>query len=139
MLCIVFCRLKPPAQLLFSKKVMDDFVQAANNVVQEKTAKRTKQQYASGLNQIKKFLATKCEGAHLSSGGEIEVPLPEQVLKAYFGSVQMEKSKRGTPKSFSSVSGYRSALKYYYVEKGVSKAEIERFDEFTLPFLQGMK
>ena len=40
-------------------------------------------------------------------------------------------------KSFSTVNGYRCALKSYYVSRNVSKVEIEFFDTFVNGFFQG--
>jgi hypothetical protein len=108
----------------------------AERVVSEQIGDKTKTNYASGIRQFVKFVKEKgFSGTCLDGDDKVKVPLPENVLKMFFALKQ--KKNNGDRASFSSLNGYRNALKKYYTDKKVSKAEVEKFDAFVQPFLQG--
>ncbi len=79
---------------------------------------------------------------HVNADDNLIVPLPEIVIKQYFGDNSYHKLKKGQSvrekKAYSTVNGYRSALKDHYTFRKVSTSDQIAFDEFVQPFLAGI-
>lgn len=110
-------------------------IQLAEAVVGERISVRTKEGYASGIRQVKKFLSKHPQFSHHIVDNVLMVPLPCDAIKSFFGANSRKSS--GESKSFSALNGYRCAIKSYYVEKKVNATDIEVFDKFVNDFLHG--
>ena len=113
----------------------------AGNCVGERLCGATKVGYSSGINQVKVWLKKAKLAEHINADGNLIVPLPGVVVKQYFGDNSYHKLKPGQTvrekKAYSTVNGYRSAIKDHYSEREVCNADQLTFDEFVQPFLAG--
>ena len=108
---------------------------SADTVRNDRHSANTKSNIKSGLNQIRKYLLSdETLKHHVGDNGDIAAPLPIEVAKAFFGYMESNKTSKDPHGLLSS---YRSALKSHYVNKGVPKNELEKFDGFINPFLSG--
>ena len=114
----------------------------AEGCVDERLCEATQIGYSSGVKQVKAWLKKMKLSEHLDADGNLVVPLPEIVVKQYFGDNSYHKLKKGDTarekKAYSTVNGYRSALKDHYASRKVSNADQLAFDEFVQPFLAGI-
>ena len=107
----------------------------AESVLNQRLSKKTKVSYQSGLNIVTKFIKNDAQLAaqHLDEAGSLKVPLPLDVVKAFFGGSQL--TSQNKQKSYATMNSYRCALRDFYVEKKVNREALQEFDGFVIPFL----
>lgn len=93
----------------------DDLVLADKDIEYELSA-NTKRQYLVKIEQLKDYCSKKYPTV-LDSSGDVIVPLPAKVIKAFMGSVSYHDD--GKPKANSTVGGYRSAICWLHTKNNV--------------------
>jgi hypothetical protein len=114
---------------------IDEGLVIADGITNERVSASTKALYTSNFRIISKRCA-EIDPSSIDSDGLLKFPCNEVVLKSFFGKMVTEREDKYV-RSFSTVAGNMSAIKYFAGEKNI-RLSIEMESWFN-KFLEGLK